>query len=61
MREIINKPVSTEQLLETARAIFSRGWTNIKLYFMIGHPSETLEDVQAIVDLCQAVLAKVAS
>ncbi len=58
MREIINKPVSTEQLLETARAIYSRGWTNIKLYFMIGHPSETLEDVQAIADLSKAVLAE---
>ncbi len=56
MREIINKPVSTEQLLETAREIFSRGWHTIKLYFMIGHPSETIEDVQAIVDLCKAVL-----
>jgi radical SAM family uncharacterized protein len=58
MREIINKPVSTEQLLETARAIYSRGWINIKLYFMIGHPSETLEDVQAIADLAKAVLAE---
>ncbi len=58
MREIINKPVKTEQLLETARAIYARGWTNIKLYFMIGHPSETMEDVQAIADLCKAVLAE---
>ncbi|MDX1435853.1 MAG: TIGR03960 family B12-binding radical SAM protein [Anaerolineales bacterium] len=56
MREIINKPVSSEQLLETAGEIYSRGWTTIKLYFMIGHPSETLEDVQAIADLCKAVL-----
>jgi len=56
MRQIINKPVSDEQLLETARQIYSRGWTTIKLYFMIGHPSETLEDVQAIADLCKAVL-----
>jgi len=55
MRGIINKPVSTQQLLDTARAIYSRGWTTIKLYFMIGHPSETLEDVQAIIDLCQQV------
>jgi radical SAM superfamily enzyme YgiQ (UPF0313 family) len=46
MRQIINKPVSTERLLETAREIYSRGWTTIKLYFMIGHPSETLEDVR---------------
>jgi radical SAM family uncharacterized protein len=56
MRQIINKPVSTEQLLETAREIYSRGWPTIKLYFMIGHPSETLADVQGIVDLCKAVL-----
>lgn len=58
MRDIINKPVSTKQLLDTAREIYSRGWTTIKLYFMIGHPSETIEDVQAIADLCKAVLAE---
>lgn len=58
MREIINKPVSTAQLLETAREIYARGWTTIKLYFMIGHPSESMEDVQAIADLCKAVLAE---
>jgi radical SAM family uncharacterized protein len=58
MRQIINKPVSTAQLLEVAHEIYSRGWTTIKLYFMIGHPSETLEDVQAIADLCKAVLAE---
>ncbi|HAD05743.1 MAG TPA: TIGR03960 family radical SAM protein [Anaerolineaceae bacterium] len=56
MRNIINKPISTQQLLDTAREIYSRGWTTIKLYFMIGHPSETIEDVQAIADLCKAVL-----
>ncbi len=54
MRQVINKPISTEQLLETAREIYSRGWTSIKLYFMIGHPSETMEDVQAIIDLVLA-------
>jgi radical SAM family uncharacterized protein len=58
MRQIINKPVSTDQLLETTREIYHRGWPTIKLYFMIGHPSETLDDVQAIVDLCKAVLAE---
>ncbi len=58
MRNIINKPIATSQLLDTARAIYSRGWNNIKLYFMIGHPSETLEDVQAIADLCKAVIAE---
>jgi radical SAM family uncharacterized protein len=58
MRNIINKPVSTTQLLDTAKQIYSRGWTTIKLYFMIGHPEETLEDVKAIADLCKAVLAE---
>jgi hypothetical protein len=57
MREIINKPVSTAQLLETAAEIYRHGWHTIKLYFMIGHPQETLEDVQAIADLCKQVLA----
>ncbi len=56
MREIINKPVSSEQLLETAREIYSRGYTTIKLYFMMGHPSETMEDIDAIIELCKAVL-----
>lgn len=58
MRNIINKPISDEQLLSTAREIFKRGWLTIKLYFMIGHPSETMEDVKAIASLCKKVLAE---
>jgi radical SAM family uncharacterized protein len=58
MRQIINKPVPTAQVLSTAREIYSRGWHTIKLYFMIGHPSETIEDVHAIAELCKAVLAE---
>ncbi len=58
MRRIINKFIPDEQILETAREIYRRGWTTIKLYFMIGHPSETLDDVQAIADLCKRVLAE---
>lgn len=58
MRDIINKSVPDEQLLTVAREAYSRGWVTIKLYFMIGHPSETLEDVQAIVQLSKAVLAE---
>ncbi|MBI9051730.1 MAG: TIGR03960 family B12-binding radical SAM protein [Anaerolineaceae bacterium] len=58
MRRVINKPISSEMLLETVREIFSRGWLTIKLYFMIGHPLETIEDVQAIADLCKAVRAE---
>jgi radical SAM family uncharacterized protein len=58
MRNIINKYVSHEELLETAREIYRRNWRTIKLYFMIGHPKEGLEDVQAIVDLSKQVLAE---
>lgn len=55
LRDVINKPISTEAMLETAREVYSRGWTTIKMYFMIGHPTQTLEDVQAIADLAHAV------
>lgn len=58
MRRIINKFIPDEDIINTTREIYARGWTTIKLYFMIGHPSETLEDVQAIVDLCKRVLAE---
>lgn len=57
MRNIINKPISTQDLLQTTEAIFENGWSTIKLYFMIGHPSETLADVQAIADLSKEVLS----
>ncbi|MDD2920659.1 MAG: TIGR03960 family B12-binding radical SAM protein [Anaerolineales bacterium] len=56
MRRIINKFIPDEDILDATREIYRRGWTTIKLYFMIGHPSETIEDVQAIVDLCRRVL-----
>ena len=56
MRDLINKYVPDEQVLQTARDVYSRGWRTIKFYFMIGHPEETLEDVQAIIDLCNSTL-----
>src|SRR5687768_8712380 len=58
MRRIINKFIPDEEIINTTREIYSRGWTTIKLYFMIGHPSETLEDVQAIADLCKRVISE---
>ncbi|GAB4454535.1 MAG: TIGR03960 family B12-binding radical SAM protein [Anaerolineales bacterium] len=58
MRRIINKFIPDEDIINTTREIYRRGWTTIKLYFMIGHPSETLEDVKAIADLCKRVLAE---
>jgi len=48
MRDVINKNVTEEQLLETAERIFSRGWSSMKLYFMIGLPTEEEEDVREI-------------
>ncbi|HTB72681.1 MAG TPA: TIGR03960 family B12-binding radical SAM protein [Polyangiaceae bacterium] len=48
MRDVINKNVTEEQLLQTAERIFSRGWKAMKLYFMIGLPTEEEEDVREI-------------
>ena len=52
LRAVINKNLSDAQLFELAEEAFSRGWTHIKLYFMIGLPTETEEDVEAIADVC---------
>ncbi len=57
LRDVINKPIASADLLQTAEEVYKRGWTTIKMYFMIGHPTQTLEDVQAIADLSKAVLA----
>ncbi len=56
MRDVINKPIASKELLETAEEVYKRGWTTIKMYFMIGHPTQTLADVQAIADLSKEVL-----
>ncbi len=58
IRNIINKPISTNQLMDTVRTIYLRGWTNIKLYFMIGQPGETIEDVRAIIELSKSILTE---
>lgn len=56
LRDVINKPIASADLLQTAEEVYKRGWTTIKMYFMIGHPTQTLEDVQAIADLSKQVL-----
>jgi radical SAM family uncharacterized protein len=56
LRKVINKVIPDERLLSTADAVFSRGWRTIKLYFMIGLPTETDEDVVAICNLAREVL-----
>ncbi len=57
LRDVINKPIPTQQMLDVAEEVYRRGWTTIKMYFMIGHPTQTREDVEAIVDLAHRVLA----
>jgi radical SAM family uncharacterized protein/radical SAM-linked protein len=49
MRDVINKNVTEEQLMTTAERIFARGWSSMKLYFMIGLPTEDESDVREIV------------
>lgn len=53
LREVINKGISEADLLETCRNAFAMGWNLIKFYFMIGLPTETWEDIEAIVDLAR--------
>ena len=50
LRDVINKGVTEENIMDTVRAAFAQGWTSIKLYFMIGLPTETYEDLDGIVD-----------
>ncbi|HHL33842.1 MAG TPA: TIGR03960 family B12-binding radical SAM protein [Desulfobulbaceae bacterium] len=58
MREVINKGITEEDLLATCRDAFSAGWNLIKFYFMIGLPTETEEDVDAIVELAKKARAQ---
>jgi radical SAM family uncharacterized protein len=51
MRDVINKGVTEENLIDTVRTAFEKGWGHIKLYFMIGLPGETLEDIEGIARL----------
>ncbi len=57
LRKAINKGITEEDLLKTAEEAFKQGWSNIKLYFMIGLPTETQDDVTAIGELARKVLA----
>ncbi len=57
LRDVINKGISEEDILSHAGRLFAKGWQQVKLYFMIGLPTETRADVQAIFELCQRVLA----
>ncbi len=51
LRQIINKPLKDEDLFAAAEAAYRAGWQRLKLYFMVGLPGETIEDVERIVQL----------
>jgi len=55
LRQVINKDVTEANLMDTATTAFSRGWNGLKLYFMVGLPTETIEDVEEIVHLVNRV------
>lgn len=56
LRDVINKGVTEENLMEVTEAAFREGWHKIKLYFMLGLPTETNEDLDGIADLAYKVL-----
>ncbi len=55
LRDVINKGVTEEALIHHVRQLVGYGWQQVKLYFMIGLPTETYEDLDAIVELCKKV------
>lgn len=56
LRDVINKNLTEEEILKTCRIAFEGGYSTIKLYFMIGLPTETIEDVAAIPALAERIL-----
>jgi len=57
LRCVINKPLAEQELLDAAAVIFSSGWSVLKLYFMIGMPTETDEDLDGIIRLVTNIFA----
>ena len=56
LRDVINKGLTEEEILNACKFAFESGWSTIKLYFMIGLPTETYEDLQGIVDLANKIV-----
>ena len=56
LRDVINKNVSEKEVMETCRIAFEGGYTSVKLYFMLGLPTETIEDVTGITALGQRIV-----
>jgi radical SAM family uncharacterized protein/radical SAM-linked protein len=58
LRDVINKDIDEEEILNTVKTVFEQGWKALKLYFMIGLPTETEEDLDGIVRLSKKVLSR---
>ena len=56
LRDAINKNVTEEEIMQTCRTAFAGGYTNVKLYFMMGLPTETMEDIEGIAQLGQRIV-----
>ena len=56
LRDVINKNITEENIMKSTAMLFAGGWTSVKLYFMIGLPTETMEDVKGIAELAGKVL-----
>ena len=57
LRNVINKGVSDEDFTQCLETAFSKGWDRVKLYFMMGLPTETAEDLEGILDLAERALS----
>jgi len=55
MRDVINKGITESQILDTAQLLVENGIPNLKLYFMVGLPTETMADIDAIISLCKRI------
>ena len=58
LRDVINKNVTEEHIFTALDQAFALGWTSVKLYFMMGLPTETYEDLDGIVDLSRRIMEK---
>ena len=56
LRDVINKGVTEENLMKACGAAFRQGWKQVKLYFMMGLPTETMEDIEGIAETAQKVV-----
>lgn len=56
LRDVINKNVTQEEVINTCTKAFDNGWSTVKLYFMMGLPTETMEDIEGIANLGMDVL-----